>query len=79
MRAFSFERLFAVLVKEFIQMRRDRLTAAMVLGIPVLQLMLFGFAGFEAHEGVSLVHRMRSGDVDGVDVGIARQSFITAV
>jgi len=44
MRAFSFERLFAVLVKEFIQMRRDRLTAAMVLGIPVLQLMLFGFA-----------------------------------
>jgi ABC-2 type transport system permease protein len=44
MRAFSFERLFAVLAKEFIQMRRDRLTAAMVLGIPVLQLMLFGFA-----------------------------------
>jgi ABC-2 type transport system permease protein len=44
MRAFSFERLFAVLAKEFIQMRRDRLTAAMVLGVPVLQLMLFGFA-----------------------------------
>ncbi|MBV8800698.1 MAG: ABC transporter permease [Alphaproteobacteria bacterium] len=44
MRAFSLQRLFAVLAKEFIQMRRDRLTAAMVLGIPVLQLMLFGFA-----------------------------------
>ena len=44
MRAFSFRRLFAVLVKEVIQMRRDRLTAAMVLGVPVLQLMLFGFA-----------------------------------
>jgi ABC-2 type transport system permease protein len=44
MRAFSLQRLFAVLAKEFIQMRRDRLTAAMVLGVPVLQLMLFGFA-----------------------------------
>ncbi|MBV9062668.1 MAG: ABC transporter permease, partial [Alphaproteobacteria bacterium] len=44
MRAFSLQRLFAVLAKEFIQMRRDRLTAAMVLGIPVLQLMLFCFA-----------------------------------
>jgi len=44
MRGFSLRRLFAVLVKEFIQMRRDRLTAAMVLGVPVLQLMLFGFA-----------------------------------
>jgi ABC-2 type transport system permease protein len=44
MRAFSLRRLFAVLAKEFIQMRRDRLTAAMVLGVPVLQLMLFGFA-----------------------------------
>jgi len=44
MRAFSIERLLAVLTKEFIQMRRDRLTAAMVLGVPVLQLLLFGFA-----------------------------------
>jgi ABC-2 type transport system permease protein len=44
MGAFSFRRLYAVLAKEFIQMRRDRLTAAMVLGVPVLQLMLFGFA-----------------------------------
>ena len=44
MRAFSLRRLFAVLAKEFIQMRRDRLTAAMVLGVPVLQLLLFGFA-----------------------------------
>jgi len=44
MRAFSLRRLFAVLAKEFIQMRRDRLTLAMVLGVPVLQLTLFGFA-----------------------------------
>jgi len=30
--------------KEFIQMRRDRATVAMMLGIPVIQLLLFGFA-----------------------------------
>ena len=32
------------LVKEFIQMRRDRLTFGMMVGIPVIQLVLFGFA-----------------------------------
>ncbi|HQF31740.1 MAG TPA: ABC transporter permease, partial [Hyphomicrobiales bacterium] len=41
---FSLARLTAVLVKEFIQMRRDRLTFAMIAGIPIMQLILFGFA-----------------------------------
>ena len=41
---FSPARLWAVVVKEFIQMRRDRLTFAMMVGIPFLQLILFGFA-----------------------------------
>ncbi|MFT3741356.1 MAG: ABC transporter permease [Gammaproteobacteria bacterium] len=41
---FSFERLFAIIFKEFIQMRRDRLTFAMMIGIPIIQLTLFGFA-----------------------------------
>ncbi|GEO80109.1 ABC transporter permease [Pararhodospirillum oryzae] len=41
---FSFARLVAVLIKEFIQMKRDRLTFAMMIGIPVMQLLLFGFA-----------------------------------
>ena len=41
---FSPSRLFAVLLKEFIQMRRDRLTFAMMVGIPILQLILFGYA-----------------------------------
>jgi ABC-2 type transport system permease protein len=31
-------------MKEFIQMRRDRVTLAMMIGIPLMQLMLFGFA-----------------------------------
>ena len=33
-----------MIVKEFIQMRRDRLTFGMMVGIPILQLILFGFA-----------------------------------
>lgn len=37
-------RLKALLYKEFIQMRRDRLTFAMMIGLPVIQLLLFGFA-----------------------------------
>ncbi|GAA5656013.1 putative multidrug ABC transporter permease YbhR [Brucella sp. NBRC 13694] len=41
---FSFERLGAMLVKEFIQMRRDRITFAMMLVVPLMQLLLFGFA-----------------------------------
>lgn len=41
---FSFRRLRAILAKEFIQMRRDRVTFAMMLGVPLMQLILFGFA-----------------------------------
>ena len=44
MARFSFARFVAVMVKEFIQMRRDRLTFAMMIGVPILQLVLFGFA-----------------------------------
>jgi ABC-2 type transport system permease protein len=44
MNGFSFGRFLAILVKEFVQMRRDRLTFAMIIGIPIMQLILFGFA-----------------------------------
>ncbi|MEL1263740.1 ABC transporter permease [Pseudoxanthomonas putridarboris] len=37
-------RLMAVMVKELRQMRRDRITLAMIVGIPVMQLLLFGYA-----------------------------------
>ena len=43
-RILSLRRLFAILAKEFIQMRRDRITFAMMLGVPLIQLILFGFA-----------------------------------
>lgn len=41
---FSPRRFWAMVVKEFVQMRRDRVTFAMMIGIPLMQLMLFGFA-----------------------------------
>jgi ABC-2 type transport system permease protein len=44
MMGFSFSRFGAVLFKEFIQMRRDRVTFGMMIGLPIIQLMLFGFA-----------------------------------
>jgi len=40
----SWRRLWAVMLKELRQMRRDRITLAMIVGIPVLQLVLFGYA-----------------------------------
>ncbi|MBF0496037.1 MAG: ABC transporter permease, partial [Deltaproteobacteria bacterium] len=43
-RVFSFRRLWAMIIKEFRQMRRDRVTFAMMIGIPLMQLILFGFA-----------------------------------
>ncbi len=43
LRQFSAARLGAMLVKEFTQMRRDRMTFGMMLGIPLMQLILFGF------------------------------------
>lgn len=41
---FTWHRFMAMASKEFIQMARDRLTFAMMLGIPIMQLILFGFA-----------------------------------
>ncbi|GAB4337421.1 MAG: ABC transporter permease [Desulfobulbaceae bacterium] len=41
---FSFRRFQAVIGKEFVQMRRDRVTFAMMIGIPILQMIIFGFA-----------------------------------
>ena len=41
---FNWRRFWAIVCKEFIQMRRDRLTFAMMIGIPLVQLILFGYA-----------------------------------
>ena len=41
---FSFSRWLGIVGKEFIQLKRDRLTFGMIVGIPIIQLVLFGFA-----------------------------------
>ena len=41
---FSLARWWAVVRKEFLQLRRDRVTFAMMIGVPILQMTLFGYA-----------------------------------
>ena len=40
----SLSRWIGIMLKEFIQLKRDRLTFGMIIGIPILQLILFGYA-----------------------------------
>jgi ABC-2 type transport system permease protein len=40
----SLRRLGSIVLKELLQLRRDRLTFAMIIGIPTMQLVLFGYA-----------------------------------
>ncbi|GAA0342611.1 ABC transporter permease [Bowmanella denitrificans] len=40
----SLGRVYAIMAKELVQMRRDRMTFAMMLALPIIQLILFGFA-----------------------------------
>jgi ABC-2 type transport system permease protein len=40
----NWRRLFAIVLKELRQLRRDKLTFAMIVGIPTMQLLLFGYA-----------------------------------
>ncbi len=44
LKIFSARRWWAIVVKEFLQLRRDRVSFGMVIGIPIIQLVLFGFA-----------------------------------
>lgn len=60
----NLRRLSAIVVKEIRQLRRDRITLAMILGIPVMQLVLFGYA-------INL-------NLRGLDAGIADQANTSA-
>jgi ABC-2 type transport system permease protein len=60
----TFRRLWAIVVKELRQLRRDRMTLAMIVGIPVIQLTLFGYA--------------INTNVRGLHAGIADQANTTA-
>jgi ABC-2 type transport system permease protein len=43
-KAFSLARWWSMVTKEFLQLRRDRITFGMIVGIPIIQLTLFGYA-----------------------------------
>jgi ABC-2 type transport system permease protein len=60
----SWRRLWAIVIKELRQLRRDRITLAMILTIPVFQLVLFGYA-------INL-------NLRGLDAGIADQAHTSA-
>ncbi|MFH1383059.1 MAG: ABC transporter permease [Chloroflexota bacterium] len=49
------QRIFSIVLKEFIQLRRDRRTVAMIIGIPIIQMTLFGYALSTDIKNVSLV------------------------
>ena len=77
-RWFSFSRWLGIVGKEFIQMRRDRLTFAMMIGIPIVQLMLFGFAinSDPKHLPTALLDADRSEFSRGIDGGDAEQRLL---
>lgn len=68
----SWGRILAVLRKELIQLRRDRLTFAMLVGVPLMQLVLFGYAinGDPRHLPTAVV---------ALDDGPLVRSVVTAV
>lgn len=69
---FSVARAWAVFVKEFQQMLRDRLTFAMAVGVPVLQLVLFGYAINTDPKGLPTV-------IVQTDAGPLGRSLVAAV
>jgi ABC-2 type transport system permease protein len=69
---FSLARVAAMLGKEFIQMRRDRLTLAMLVGIPLMQLFVFGYA-------INMVPRHLATAVSISDPGLFSDSIVAAL
>jgi ABC-2 type transport system permease protein len=66
------QRLWAVITKEFIQMRRDRSTLAMIIGIPIIQLILFGYA-------INLNPRYLPTAIVGIDDSVLTRRILTSL
>ena len=69
---FSRNRTAAIFIKEFQQMLRDRLTFAMVIGIPIIQLILFGYA-------INTDPKNLATAVVSAEGSVLSQSFVTAL
>lgn len=63
----SLIRIFAIMKKEFLQLSRDRLTFGMIIGIPLIQLMMFGYAINTDVRNLSAAY------VDEADTHLSRQ------
>ena len=63
----SLTRIFAIMKKEFLQLSRDRLTFGMIVGIPLAQLLMFGYAINTDVRNLSAAY------VDEADTHISRQ------
>ena len=70
-------RIGAILIKEFIQMRRDRLTLAIMIVMPILQLVLFGFAinSDPRHLPTLLYLEDQSTEVRSLTAGLENSSY----
>ena len=73
----AWRRIGAILTKEFIQMRRDRLTSAIMFVMPIMQLVLFGFAinSDPRHLPTLLYLEDRSAIVRSLTAGLQNSSY----
>ena len=80
-KAFSLNRMLAVLVKEFIQLTRDRLTYALILAVPIMQMLLFGYAinTDPRHLPTALLVQENSQFARSITAGIANSSYFDIV
>ncbi|MBA3666621.1 MAG: ABC transporter permease [Sphingomonas sp.] len=78
MNRLSILRIYAVLAKEFTQLRRDRITFAMILGIPIMQLLLFGYAinNDPRHLPAAVVSHDTSGIARAVVATLERTQYV---
>jgi len=78
---FSFARLYAVMLKEFTQLMRDRLTFAMMVGIPIIQLTLFGYAinGDPKHLPTVVISHEQSDFARSIVSGLVNSEYFDVV
>ncbi len=69
---FTIHRVLAILGKELIQMRRDRMTLGLLIGIPLMQLFIFGYA-------INMVPRHLATVVSVADPGPFSDSIVSAL
>ncbi|MCR5563774.1 MAG: ABC transporter permease [Desulfovibrio sp.] len=79
--AFSFTRWWGVVMKEFLQLRRDRLTFGMIVGIPVIQLVLFGYAinSDPKHLPTALVLGEQTGFTRSIETALHNSEYFSLV